>query len=145
MMNEISLVSARTWEKVYEFRRASEVMSCCWNPASDRLLIGSGDGIVTILGKKEDKFGEILGELDGNDSSVHSLDWSNDDKYIAICREDATVTIYNASDICENFFFTQSVPMSCTLESPARFVQFTSDSEIFGKPYLRSCLPNCRN
>jgi len=132
MTSEISLVSTQTWDKVHELTRSSETTSCCWNPASNILLIGSSDGLVRILGKQEDDF-IIRGEIDGKDSSVNCLNWSHDDKYIAICREDASVTVYNSIDICENFFLAQSETLSCILAYPARFLQFTSDSDIFSK------------
>ena len=138
-MNDIILVSVQTWEKLDQVCRPSEATACCWSPASDRFLIGSSDGIVTILGIREAAF-SVFAELDGNDSPVYCLHWSNNGQFMLIGREDMTVTIYNAADICENFFFTQTEIMSRTLDSPARFLQFTSDSEYFGE-ILTQLLP----
>jgi len=135
VLNEIIFMSIPNWEKVDELNRPSEKICCCWGPTSDRFLIGSSDGIVTILGMQNSTF-KIIGELDGKDSPVIYLDWSHDGQYIMIGREDATVTVYNAADICENFFFTQTEVMSRVLDSPARFVQFTSDSDMFGEIHI---------
>jgi WD40 repeat protein len=129
-LNEISVISSSSWEQMYELDRPSEVV--CWSPTSDRFLLGSGDGIVTMLETHESTF-RVLGELDGRDSLVCRLDWSNDGKYISICREDSTVSIYNSADITDDFFFIEMECFSRILDAPAQFTKFSSNSEYFGK------------
>ena len=105
---------------------SSPIQSIAFSRRDERLSVGSIDGILTLLCPDADW--EPMGEIDDNESPILTQDWCS--KYLAIGREDGSVTVHDTERTFSNFF----VPVAEFSHSLAvRSVAFGASGRFLGK------------
>uniref|UniRef100_A0A6U3R608 Anaphase-promoting complex subunit 4-like WD40 domain-containing protein n=1 Tax=Ditylum brightwellii TaxID=49249 RepID=A0A6U3R608_9STRA len=99
------ILSVQTWEKVTDITADSSIYTVAFSMMDERLAFGTLDGVLTLLDAQNGFV--IVGEMDTNTAPILTLDWSSNGKYMALGRNDASVTIHDSQSVFGNFFVPQ--------------------------------------
>lgn len=97
----VYIVSTANWRVLKEIKTGGTVNAIVFNRSDERLAVGVSDGILLVAKQIEGFLWEVAGEIEDNDSSIVTLDWSK--KYLAVGRLDGSVSIHETENIFRNF------------------------------------------
>jgi WD40 repeat protein len=115
--------TAPSWTIVAKHDFFAPISSLGFSKRNERLAVGVADGILALFDPQDDY--ASVGEIDSSESPVVCLDWSG--KNFCLGRQDGTVSIYDAQQVCANF----CVPLvEHELCSPVQAVTFGPNSRF---------------
>ena len=106
--NVAYVISVETWEIISETHMSSSILTVGFSLKNERLALGLADGVLSLLEPDTNTNWKIISEMDENDSPILSLDWSNNEKYLALGRNDSTLTIHESQSVLDNFFMPET-------------------------------------
>ena len=134
------IISVSKWVVAAEIKTGSSILSVGYSINDERLALGLADGVVSFiqLENKNSKSWDIVGEMSEYDSPVTCLNWSQNGKYLAIGRNDATVSIHDSTSVFANFYMpiTEISSSNTGVGSSVHQLEFNPQGSFLGTLYI---------
>lgn len=115
--------TAPSWSIIVKREFKAAVNCIAYSKHNERLAVGTDNGVLSLL-DPDDNY-DAVSEIDLSKSPVTAMDWTT--RNFASGRQDGTVTVYDAVQVCSNFCVALA---DLTHESPVRALSFGVSSRF---------------